>query len=181
MVLSINCIIFEKIFFMKKSFSLCLVFFCISTIAVFAQNTDNNTTNNSSTVDFKGTSLGDPSEKNDNKSLNIDFIGDPSRGTNSGSLIFTEGFNVKSISKIEDLNIKWTLKENNIIKKILIVDLSTDDVETIWLYNVYNDNFVNYEKIKGCLLKEFVKGHTYKLNIILNSGENASLDFEYAK
>lgn len=189
MVLSTKCIIFEKKNNMKKLFLLTLVFLCTTVVYVFAQNTDPNTNNNSSSVDFKGTSLGDPSKKNeeksDNKSLNIDFkgtsFGDPSRGTNSGSLMFTEGFDVKSISKIEDLNIKWTLKENNTIKKILIVDLSTDDVETIWLYNEYHDNFVNYEKIKPCLLKEFIKGHTYKLNITLNSGENASVDFKYAE
>lgn len=174
---------------MKKLFLLSTLFLYVSVITAFAQNTENNTNSNSTSVDFKGTSLGDPSKKNeensnDNKSVQIDFkgtsLGDPSRGTNSGSLIFTEGYNVKSISKIEDLNIKWTLKENNSIKKILIVDLTTDDIETIWLVNDYKDNFVTYEKIKGCLLKEFVKDHTYKLNITLNSGENASMDFKYA-
>jgi hypothetical protein len=173
---------------MKKSAILSVLFFCFSVIFIYAQKTETNTNNNNTTVDFKGSSLGDPSKNNentstDNKSVQIDFkgssLGDPSRGTNSGSLVFTEGYNVKSINKLEDLNIKWTLKENNSIKKILIVDLTTDDVETIWSVNDYKESFVNFEKIKGCLLKDFVSGHTYKLNITLNSGENASLDFKY--
>jgi hypothetical protein len=167
---------------MKKLFLFSILFLSFSLIAVIAQNTD--TTNNRSNVDFKGSSLGDPSKRNEDKSLQLDYkgssLGDPSRGTTSGSLIFTEGYNVKTINKIEDLNIKWTLKENNSIKKILIVDLTTDDIETIWLLNDYKDNFVNYEKIKSCLLKDFIKEHTYKLNITLNSGENASLEFKYA-
>ncbi len=172
---------------MKKLTFLFVLILFISAIT-FAQNTENNTNNNNTNVDFKGSSLGDPSKKNEDKSsdksVQVDFkgssLGDPSRGTSSGSLTFTEGYNVKTISKIEDLNIKWTLKENNSIKKILIVDLTTDDIETIWLINDYKDNFVNYEKIKGCLLKEFVKEHSYKLNIMLNSGENASVEFKYA-
>ncbi len=163
---------------MKKFIIISVVFIFTSVFSVFAQI---DTNKNSNSVDFKGSSLGDPSKNKEDKSLDFkgSSFGDPSRGTSSGSLIFTEGHDVKSISKIEDLNIKWTLKENNSIKKIVIVDLSTDDIETIWLINDYKDNFVNYEKIKGCLLKEFIKDHTYKLNITLNSGENASLDFKY--
>jgi len=177
---------------MKKIATISVLMICFFIISATAQNNENNTTNtnsNNTNVDFKGSSLGDPTKKNedtnkDNKNISIDFkgssLGDPTRGTGSGSLIFTEGYDKKSISKIEDINIKWTLKENNTIKKIVIVDLTTDDIETVWLVNDYKDNYVNYEKIKDCLLKPFVKDHTYKLNITLQSGENASVDFKYA-
>lgn len=112
----------------------------------------------------------------------VDFkgavYGEPSRGPGDNPYLkFTDEYNIKKFAKAEDLAINWTMDEEVTIKKIFILDLTSEDMDIVWKVSEWKENKVAYDLIKEELKKEFTSGHSYKLNILLSNNKSTSFDF----